>query len=1021
MATKESTPAKKSRNFLVSALSAAISAVLAGAPGAADAQQQGATGPLEEIAVTGSRIRQTTGFNTPTPVTSMTTQQLENLEPESSISEQLDALPQFFQTQTAQRGGGTLFGDAAGSFLNLRGMGKQRTLVLLDGSRTVPADRASSVNVDNFPTALIKSVDVVTGGASAAYGADAIAGVVNFVLDREFEGFKIKASTGVTEEGEGENWNFSVAGGAQVTERLHLIGSLEGRRIDQIEGDPNDFGNFQRWGFVTNPEWFPGAPPGIPRQITLPDVHSTVFTSTGLINQPGFSLDRQTFTDDGTAVRPFILGDVVSISGPGATQTQSGGPEAASADQAFNGGAFGNEVVQRSGFAGFKYDVSDSFNVFGQILAGRTESNTAGRRGNPHLQTDTWHATIFADNAFLPENIRQAMVDEGLDSFRMDKLGQIRAPGITNFFDDRDDRNTSRMWSGTLGADAVLPNGWDVRVSYQHGDSKVQTSARKILRVDRLFLAMDAVVDPNTGDIVCNIALHNPTKAELAASIEGRTVPGIFPAGVVPDSPIGPDVVPSECVPLNVFGNGNLTQAAADYVVDPEKKSTRTLNQEFAELLVTGDLFQGIGAGPFSFAAGLTWRDETFFQTPEPRELERGHLNAPELGIRGVPDGFIGGNISLAVFSFVNETGGDFNVWEIFSEVNAPLWESANGNRRLGVNGAYRSSDYSISGRIASWKAGVDFQVAEDLRLRWTRSRDVREPSFAEQFEVGGGGGNFNDPTFAGANFEISVLSAPNPRLDPEKANTLSAGFVYQPTFAPWVQGLQVSADWYQIKLTDAVGKLGQQRIVDECFFNNAQDLCDLITRDPITQIVQIIANPNLNISSAKTEGVDMEIQYSREPDFFPGQFETFNLRALAGYLIENSDTPGGGRKQDAAGGLNRPEWTGTLTANYQVGPYGIRLTERYYDSTLINVRWVEGVDVDDNTIDAQWLTNLGLTYGRDMAGGGRWQAALDVTNLFDQAPPVVPSVSQRFSSQTISTNFDIFGRRYQLSLNMSF
>src|SRR5688572_30784235 len=171
------------KKILVSAITA-----LCAAPAYSQDPDEG----LEEIQITGSRIRNTTSMTTPTPVTAVTQAELVTLNPASTMAEQLDQLPQFFNTQTAQRGGGTLVSTASGSFLNLRGMGSQRTLVLLDGSRIIPADAGGATNIDNFPTALMSRVDVITGGASAAYGADALAGVVNFVLDREFEGLKTK-------------------------------------------------------------------------------------------------------------------------------------------------------------------------------------------------------------------------------------------------------------------------------------------------------------------------------------------------------------------------------------------------------------------------------------------------------------------------------------------------------------------------------------------------------------------------------------------------------------------------------------------------------------------------------------------------------------------------------------------------------------------------------------------------------------------------------------------------------------
>jgi len=1000
-------------------LASAIAALISNGAGSAVYAQTPDDGnqALEEITVTGSRIRQTSGMTTAVPVTAVTTDELKGFQPAATISEQLDSLPQFFQTQTAQRGGGTLFGDASGSYLNLRGMGKNRTLVLLDGSRTVPADRQGAVNVDNFPTALIRTVDVVTGGASAAYGADAMAGVVNFVLDREFEGLKFNVSTGVTEMGDGGNWNFSLAGGRQFGDRLHLIGSIEAREVNEIYREPTDLDNWASIGWVTNPAWYRGAPAGIPQRLTLPNVHSTMHTPAGMINQPDFSLDRFTFTEDGAAIRPFVQGDVYSWGGPGATNTQSGGPEAAIANRAFDGGPSGNAVAQHSTFTGFRYDASDNLELFGQAIYGRTVASSSGRRGNPHLQ-DGWHGTIYADNAFLPEQVRQAMRDEGIESFRFDKLGQVRGPGMVNWLDDRGGQDTSRMWSLTAGFNAALPNDWNLRGSYQQGKSRVVSAGFNMQRIDKLYLALDAVRDPATGAIVCNVQLHNPTPAQLAASVAGQTFLTTLPPGTTTvDSPVGPDNVIRDCVPLNPFGLGNTSQAVSDYI-GQDKYDHRTLDQDFAELLLTGDLAQGFGAGPIGFAGGFTYREEAFLQYSTPEALEREPGEAPELGIRGFAPGVFGASRGLVQFSNSDARSGEFDVWEIFGELNVPLWASTNG-QALGTNLAWRSSDYSSSGRIESWKLGADFTVVDGLRLRLTKSRDVREPTFAEQFVTLGGGGTFNDPVFANASVTTTVQSGGNPNLAPEQADTLTAGFVYQPSFAAWIDGLSLAVDWYDIDLFGAVGSLGAQRIVDECYNNH--NYCSLITRNPDTGQVQRIIDSNQNVAAARTRGVDIELQYRMEPDFFRDAQESLNLRGFAGYLMESSTTPLAGTRQDEAGTLNRPEWTATLVANYAVGPYGVRLQQRYYDSTRINVNWVEGVDVDDNSIASQSITNLALSYTGETESGGVWQASFNVNNLFDREPPVVPSIGQRGPSQTVSNNFDVFGRRYQLSFDMSF
>lgn len=261
---------------------------------------------IEEVRVTGSRIRRTDGMAEPTPVTVVTPAELSNFDPGGTVAEQLDALPQFFSTITAQRNGGSL-AFTVGSFLNMRSLGTNRTLVLLDGARMVPGDKRGPVNVDTFPTALVRSVDVVTGGASAAYGADALGGVTNFIIDREFQGLKISTGTGISEFGDGFRANASIAGGFEIGDRLNIIGSLEARQIDQIERDALDLDSdwYQRWGFVTNPAWSSGAPAGTPQRLTMPNVAVTDRHPYGMISGTGTVLDGMVFNREGTAVVPF--------------------------------------------------------------------------------------------------------------------------------------------------------------------------------------------------------------------------------------------------------------------------------------------------------------------------------------------------------------------------------------------------------------------------------------------------------------------------------------------------------------------------------------------------------------------------------------------------------------------------------------------------------------------------------------------------------------------------------------------
>jgi outer membrane receptor protein involved in Fe transport len=989
----------------------------------------------EEVVVTGSRVRQVTGMAAPTPVTAMTVDELTDFNPGSTVAEQLDRLPQLFATPTAQRGGNAISTTAGGSYLNLRGMGLNRTLVLLDGVRIAPADANGSVNIDNFPSALTQRVDIVTGGASAAYGADAVAGVVNFVLNREFEGLKTRFSTGITEQMDGENTNVSIAGGkAFLDGKLHLIGSVDTREIQQIGPDRDRFpGWWKDWGLVRNPAWVsPTATPDIPQRIHAPYVFGAQSSPQGLIitSTPGFAYRNWTFTDDGSDVRPYAFGDYLSLAGvtpgAGALNNQSGGQEYKyydlSTQRSSLRGVRGNDVSQRSLFIGLKYDVTDRFSIHGQAMDGRSETGFYGQASNMTIPGSLYAWTIYRDNPYIPARLGAEMDRLGMTSFQMTPAGTIDGPGLINIYDNRGDRSIGELKSQTLGFDFDINDNWTLTANYQSGRSTVETGIVNVPRIDKFFLAMDAVTDPNTGDIVCNIALRNPSADELAQFMVGKRLPSpIDPLGVEADSPIGP-LNPQECVPFNPFGTGNANQAAKDWIVDAAKKQNRVLDQDFAEVLATGTVAQGWGAGPLQLAAGLTWRDEEFTQSNFPSYGERGVLNAPDLGIRGIPSGFAGaGNRSLHPFSAIGVGGGKRSVWEWYTELNIPIWQWDSG-QRIGTSLAYRKSDYKRAGVQDSWKVGLDAQIVPTLRWRYTKSSDIREPNFAEIFLTGTGGGRVDDPFRNNeSNGALTVLATSNPALGAEKGDTVTTGFVWQPEFADWVDGLQLSLDWYDINLSGAVAAYGAQRIVDDCFATGAASACDLIQRIPTTDgsigPISRILNQNINADTAETRGVDLEMIWAFEPDFIANQTESFSIRALFGRLDENSTTTAAGTTQDLAGSQTRPEYSGVITGTYNLGPWGLMLQSSYYDEVMYNSTYIESKDIDDNWIASQTTWNFAASYRHQTANGMAWRAAFNVTNLFDRAPSIVANTT----GQGMVFGQDTLGRRYQLSLNLDF
>lgn len=1020
----------RNRKFLLSALSTAITAVLAVPVEQAQAQQ---AAEVEEVTVTGSRIRQTSGFTTPVPVTTMSAAEIFEFEPGNNIARQLNALPQFFGNVSVQNAASALVSTTGTSSLNLRSLGGNRTLVLLDGIRVVPSAKDGVVNVDAFPTALMRSVDVVTGGASAAYGADAVGGVVNFVLDREFQGFKADIGTGMNEFGDGQMWNISLAAGKEMMDgRLNVIGSVEAREIDQIQRLASEVPEMMRMGFVTNPAWRSTDPRGTnPRLLTMPWVTSIGAHPYGLITAPGTPLTNMHFTEDGKNITPFVFGDLTAAS-PGTSRTTSGGPEPRLVNDANSGGINGEGVKTQSAFFAAQYQLTDSFSVFGQFMLGRTDARSTANRGSTLLSTN-WAPQLAVDNAFLPESVRQIMSARNLATITVHKSGTFADVLDYGYGTTNSKVITTTSFAGGFEWDLGFRD-WHLRGLVQEGTSDRLNYYGNLWRVDRAFLSMDAVRHPDTGAIVCRINLpqYNPTPAQLAASpaivnlISARSAPGTSkptdPGALPVYSPIGLDNTVRDCVPHNVLGAGNMSRQALDYIHGDTKFGWGEVNQSFAELLLTGELYEGWGPGPISFAAGLTWRDQDFFDDAGPYGITTfvsGPRNDPALGIRGIPAGFASA-FNMHQNSTLPIIGGDASVWESFMEISIPVWEGtiAGQEQTLSTDLSYRRSDYDRSGAADSWKLGLNYQVLNDLRLRATKSRDAREPTFSELFDAQGTNGQIQDPFYNRTSFEITVTRGGNPNLAPEVANTLTAGVVWSPSFS-LLDGFQMSVDWFDVQVDGSVALLGAQRFVDECRNNPQSSLCDFIVFSA-QNVVSRVFDTYQNVASARVRGIDYEIGYRMEPNFFSNESENFSIRGLAGYVAERSNTPEGGTRQDVSGGLATPELTGVVTANYSVGPWALMMQGRYRDEALINVTWVEGVDVDKNTLPSYTYWSTMLSYNGETSTGSTWRVGLNVQNVFDNRPTPVPgNASERFAAQGFTG--DVYGRRYNLNVNFNF
>jgi outer membrane receptor protein involved in Fe transport len=337
---------------------------------AANAQSESET--EEAIVVTGSRIRQI-GMESPTPVTALTGTDIANMAP-SGMVDALDRIPSFLNSVNAANDASSGVSDAGGTNLNLRGLGTARTLTLLDSRRVVPNNKEGTVNIDIFPSLLVERLDIVTGGASAAYGTDAVAGVVNFLLDTDFDGFRGNAQGSVTSRNDNENYKVELAYGGDIGERLHIVLSADYSNVDGVPGWEDR--DWQQGGaLITNPNRASGGP----TFITALDVVGTSFTCGGLISSSNPAINRLEFLPDGS-VQPFVASPV-SVNGTGTNNSQSlasgpgSGCDPARTRNPHAGPAVSPDREQSHFFGHADFDASDDVRIYVEALYSYDLSN----------------------------------------------------------------------------------------------------------------------------------------------------------------------------------------------------------------------------------------------------------------------------------------------------------------------------------------------------------------------------------------------------------------------------------------------------------------------------------------------------------------------------------------------------------------------------------------------------------------------------------------------------------------------
>jgi outer membrane receptor protein involved in Fe transport len=909
----------------------------------ADATAAESAGPLEtgsgenEVVVTGTRIARPE-FAYPNPVQAYTAETIRQ-SGETNLTEFLAESPALINSLTSEYTAGSEsdLWEVGLNLLDLRNLGTDRTLVLVNGRRHVGGyPGTAAVDVNMIPQELIDRVDVLTGGASAIYGADGVSGVVNFVLKRNFEGIAARAQAGISDRGDaGTRYAAITAGQNFAGDRGNVAISYEFNKSDRLpETSRLDYGRTApSYGFAPNPN-DPDDDPSIPDRILVTDHRWADSSINGAVDIGSIDPDTGLFVPGALDFLPDFDGDGSPYDR--GTPVGSGwvlGGTSTPVEIYYGDLLPYNRRHVFNGLASF--EVSPALRFF-------AEGKFAKTRAKTYSQPDyDFYTYLLPDNAYLLDRFGdQAPAGAyvtGRDSFDY---------GRSNYSADR------KTVRGVVGVDGQISRDLKYEVSYVYGSVKQRLNDRNNRIVDRYFAAIDAVVDPATGQTTCRINLPGETEV-FSDSFNTFTYSG------APYS-----FSPGECIPLNILGSGAGSQAAEDWVF-ADAFSTARVQQRVLSGSLSGNTasFFNFPGGPVGFAVGAEYRKEQSRTNPDDM------FEDEWFGYGYVPD------------------EGKFNVKEVFGEVNLPILKDLPFAQTLSIGGAVRLSDYSSIGKTTTWKLDGVYAPVRDISFRGTYSRAVRAPNISELYAGAGSTGAFiedpcdidyvdrgtssraancaaileglgidpstfnpaNDPT-SPENSSIAGLQGGNAGLAAETAKTWTAGVVLRPRFVP---GLNVALDWYSIKLKDAVNYPSAQELFELCVDQPSLDnpFCAAVSRDADSGYASNFLLIPQNVAQFRTAGADLALNYR----LAPSNWGSFNLRVAGGYLHRLQFVPTIGAEVDddrqeafapkfsANGDLT---WTkGPVTLNYGINWFS--KTRRYEKETT---------DVDPDILEEKYL-----------------------------------------------------------------
>ena len=920
---------------------------------------------IEQIVVTGTRI-QSGNLTSSAPVVSIDSGYLD-LSGQTILSDVLQEVPSLVGSRS-----GNLEGDAAilsggagdgTASLNLRNLGVARTLVLVNGRRHVASQPGTAVvDINSIPNALVERVEVLTGGASAIYGADGVSGVVNFVLKDDFEGIDAEFSTNLPDDSGGKNYLVSLTGGGNFGgdrgniavnfEYFHQQGLRAAQRgvldgvVESVSLNPADFAAGDADDDPNIPDRILVARQGIPFTAIEGVVFSGEFDGSFIPN----------FLGDGTPFDPgIILDDGQTIGGDGLFDLFPINSRLISPQDRYTVNLLSH------------YDIADSARAFLEFKYVRSE---IVRDLLPTAIDD--FLPIRFDNPFIPDAITPAPVffDEGtgdpIDLIFMGRddfdLGFSEIGGG----EEVDDRDLFRLVAGVKG-DITDTVGYEV--SYVFG--RVDRSLRTIQRLeDRFAAAVDAVVDPATGDIVCRSGLD-----PAAAPPSLLNFPGL-PEFLFVDPNTG---VPkfnffsrfdardfgtergsftpganSGCAPINIFGFNQASDEARLFVTAPVTNRSQ-LTQHVVSAVVSGDSsgLVDLPAGPLGFAVGFEYREEKSSFTPDPLFFQNAVTFDPP----------------------TPPTVGQFDVVEAFAEVLIPIIQDRAFFQDVSVGGAVRFSDYSTIGSTLTWQSNGTWTVSDDITFRGSYARAIRAPNINELFapptldffepadpclpanrvlgtqfrldncraDLAAVGIALEDYTQA-ATGPFQAPTSGNPNLREETSDSFTAGAVITPRFLP---GLSLTVDYWKIDIEDGILLPDIGDLINQCYDLPTLDneFCAPIARSPLTGNIVSAAVQDVNIAFFQSAGIDFEAMYSFDlAGTFGSEADWGDVRArVVGTKLQRLDvvTSAGGVVDDEVGelttllGESAPEYIVNLDLTWFWRKFTLNYQYRWQSGTL--------------------------------------------------------------------------------------